>query len=219
MACSVAIRTGPRVSRPNRHSLSTRLYMRKLDVYILPSRLTAPSAATAAVHRIPHRLSPVPTAEALWVRFIAVVIDAVIVKPVVWPVSSIFALVIGVAGSNQFRYLHQGKLFEVEVQYNESPSGNGQTKPGNGKGHVERCWLCDQCAVSITLRFDARRGAVMFSSLRSSEDALTTVLSQSNAGPTARIVRVLIRPLDLELTPSTRRRTARGLDTRRREAA
>jgi transposase-like protein len=121
--------------------------------------------------------------------------------------------------SNQFRYLHQGKLFEVEVQYNESQSSDGETKPGNGKGHVERCWLCDQCAANITLRFDARRGAVMVSSLRSSEEALTTVLSQSNGGSTARIVRVLIRPLDLELRPSTRRRTARELDNRRREAA
>lgn len=121
--------------------------------------------------------------------------------------------------SNQFRYLHQGKLFEVEVQYTESQSSDGQTKPGNGKGHVERCWLCDQCAASITLRFDARRGAVMVSSLRSSEQALSTVLSQSNGGPTARIVRVLIRPLDLELTASTRRKTARELDEQRREAA
>ncbi len=121
--------------------------------------------------------------------------------------------------SNQFRYLHQGKLFEVEVQYTENLSSDGQTKPGNGKGHVERCWLCDQCVASITLRFDARRGAVMVSSLRSSEEALTTVLSRSNGGPPARIVRVLIRPLDLELKASTRRKTARELDERRREVA
>ena len=33
-----------------------------------------------------------------WIRFVAVVIDAVIVNVVVWPVSAIFALVIGVAG-------------------------------------------------------------------------------------------------------------------------
>ena len=121
--------------------------------------------------------------------------------------------------SNQFRYLHQGKLFEVEVQYTENLSSDGQTKPGNGKGHVERCWLCHQCVASITLRFDARRGAVMVASLRSSEEALTTVLSRSNGGSTARITRVLIRPLDLELKASTRRKTARELDERRREVA
>ena len=34
---------------------------------------------------------------------------------------------------------------------------------GNGKGHVERCWLCDECAAHITLRCDARRGVVMVS--------------------------------------------------------
>jgi len=33
-----------------------------------------------------------------WIRFVAVIIDAVIVNVVVWPVSAIFALVIGVAG-------------------------------------------------------------------------------------------------------------------------
>ena len=38
----------------------------------------------------------------------------------------------------QFRYLNQGKLFEVEIQYVESTLGDGQGKLGNGKGHVER---------------------------------------------------------------------------------
>jgi hypothetical protein len=64
------------------------------------------------------------------------------------------------ACSAQFRYLHQGKLFEVEVQYAESPPSDRPTKPDNGKGHVERCWLCDDCAAHITLRFDALRGVV-----------------------------------------------------------
>ena len=122
--------------------------------------------------------------------------------------------------SAQFRYLHQGKLFEVEVQYAESLT-SGQTKPGNGKGHAERCWLCDECAAHITLRFDARRGVVMVSSLTGSEETLTTAFSQSNGGTASGIARVLVRrlDLDLELTTSTKRKPAGELSVRRRGTA
>ena len=123
------------------------------------------------------------------------------------------------ACSAQFRYLHQGKLFEVEIQYAESPTVDGQTKAVHGKGHAERCWLCDDCAAYVTLRFDTHRGEVMVSSFRSSEEIPTTLFTQSNGGPTARIARVLIRPLDLELRTSTRRRAVRELNMRTREAA
>ena len=119
----------------------------------------------------------------------------------------------------QFRYLHQGKLFEVEIKYAESPGSGGQTKAVHGKGHAERCWLCDDCAAHVTLRFDSQRGEVMVSSFRSSEETLTTLFTQSNGGPAARIVRVLIRPLDLELRASTRRRAVSELNMRTREAA
>ncbi len=37
----------------------------------------------------------------------------------------------------QFRYLHQGKLFELEIQYVESTLGDAQGKLGNGKGHSD----------------------------------------------------------------------------------
>jgi hypothetical protein len=123
--------------------------------------------------------------------------------------------------SAQFRYLHQGKLFEVEVQYAESLTSDGQTKTGKGKGHAERCWLCDECAAHITLRFDSRRGVVIVSSLTGSEEALTTAFSQSNGGTAAGIARVLVRRLDLDpdLTVSTRRRSAIKLNVRRSEAA
>jgi len=123
--------------------------------------------------------------------------------------------------SAQFRYLHQGKLFEVEVQYAESLTSDGQTKPGNGKGHAERCWLCDECAAHITLRFDARRGVVMASSLKGSEEPLTTASLQSNGGAAAGIARVLVRrlDLDLELTTSTKRKPAGELSVRRRGTA
>jgi len=121
--------------------------------------------------------------------------------------------------SAQFRYLHQGKLFEVEVQYAESPTSDSQSKAGNGKGHAERCWLCDECAAHITLRFDARRGVVMVSSLTGSEEALTTAFSQSNGGTAAGIARVLVRRLDVDFTVSTRQRLAIKLNVRRSEAA
>ena len=92
---------------------------------------------------------------------------------------------------------------------------------GNGKGHVERCWLCDECAAHITLRCDARRGVVMVSSLRGSEEPLTTASLQSNGGAAARIARVLVRRLDvdLELTTSTKRKAAGELSVRRRGTA
>jgi hypothetical protein len=81
--------------------------------------------------------------------------------------------------------------------------------------------LCDECAAHITLRFDGRRGVVMMSSLTGSEEALTTGFSQSNRGTAAGIARVLIRRLDvdLDLTVSTRRRSAIKLNVRRSEAA
>ncbi len=119
----------------------------------------------------------------------------------------------------QFRYLHQGKLFELEIQYVESTLGDAQGKLGNGKGHIERCWLCDQCAAHIALRFDRRRGLVMVSSLGGSEEALTTAIPQSSPKAAAGIARVLIRPLELDLTISPRRKATSELNIRRREIA
>jgi len=61
----------------------------------------------------------------------------------------------------------------------------------------------------------------MVSSLTGSEEALPTAFSQSNGGTAARIARVLVRrlDLDLDLTVSTRRRAAIKLNVRRSEAA
>lgn len=58
----------------------------------------------------------------------------------------------------QFQYLHQGSLFEVEMQYFESPPCDGEGRVCRGKGHVERWWLCDHCSAHFALRFDPRRG-------------------------------------------------------------
>ena len=119
----------------------------------------------------------------------------------------------------EFRYLHQGKLFEVETQYSESLSDDGQGRPCNGKRHVERCWLCDQCAAHIALRFDRRRGLVMVSPLGDCEEVATTTIPQSSPKGAAGIARVLIRPLDLELTVSTNERQQPNEYVRRRKTA
>jgi len=120
----------------------------------------------------------------------------------------------------EFRYLHQGKLFEVEIQYVERPSGS-QGKLGNGKGHVERCWLCDQCAAHIVLRFDRQRGLVVVSSFEDSKEAPTTAILQTSGKAAAGIARVLVRPLDLDLdlTVSTKRKAASKSSMQRRETA
>lgn len=113
----------------------------------------------------------------------------------------------------QFRYLHQGKLFEVEMQYFDSPSGDNRGKLGSGKAQIERCWLCDHCAAYIVLRFDRRRGVIMVSSAGHSEEKLTL---QLNGRTASEIERVLIRPLDWDLTAQNWRKAV-GRSRARRE--
>jgi hypothetical protein len=113
-----------------------------------------------------------------------------------------------------FRYLHQGKLVEVEIQYRECFCGKGTFS--NGKRCVERCWLCDPCAAHIALQFDPRRGVVLMSCPGEAGGVATTsILFHGRDG--AEIERVLIRPSDLTLTLSTRRKAASELELRRRE--
>jgi len=97
----------------------------------------------------------------------------------------------------QFRYLNQGRLFEVEIQYSESPSGD-QCKRCNDKRQIMWCWLCNLCEASNTLRFDPGRGLVTVSSLGDSACAVATTISQLSPKAAASIARVLIRTLDLD---------------------
>ena len=101
--------------------------------------------------------------------------------------------------SAQFRFLHQGKLFEIEVQYSESLPANRQPQMGNGRIQIERLWLCDECAGYVTLRFDRQRGLVMAHSQPRSDEVVTVFL-QSSGGTVGEISRLLIRPLDLNMT-------------------
>ena len=129
----------------------------------------------------------------------------------------------------QFRYLHQGWLFEVEIHHFESLQGDSRGKSRNGTRHVERWWLCEPCAARVSLQFDRRLGLVMVSSVEGSRQVVTTAVQPSNPGPSrpqsskqgtgAGIARILIRPLDLDRTGWTQRRARKRLDARGSEAA
>ena len=108
----------------------------------------------------------------------------------------------------QFRYLHQGKLFEVETQYQDSPAGAPAGGPRNGKGHVELYWVCERCATHVVLFFDRQHGLTMVGSFSDSDDVVKTVLPHSSGKNVLAISRILIRPLDLDsMTRKTNQRT------------
>jgi hypothetical protein len=100
----------------------------------------------------------------------------------------------------QFRFLHQGKLFEVEIHHRDKQSGNGQrAPPGSGKAHIERYWLCDRCMLEVELQFDGLRGLVVRSQVGS--EPVFTPVSTGSGRPVTDVSRVLIRPLDLNVRP------------------
>jgi len=119
----------------------------------------------------------------------------------------------------QFRYLHQGRLFEIEIQYLESADSAGQSTLRNGKGHVERCWMCDQCATHVALRFDPRRGLVVASSLGRAEGLITLATPQATVNGATGRARALIRSLDMNPRVSTKRNAAGQRNVRRSEIA
>lgn len=100
--------------------------------------------------------------------------------------------------SAQFRFLHQGKLFEVEIHHRDNQSSNGQRALGNSKAHTERYWLCDQCTQEVDLHFDGRHGLVVRSRIGSGQ-ALRPVFQESSGRTVTEVSRVMIRPLDLNL--------------------
>jgi hypothetical protein len=105
----------------------------------------------------------------------------------------------------QFRYLHEGKLFEVETQYLASGSGDGRSKAGHGIGHFDRSWLCDQYAANHMLRFEHRPGIVVSSSSRNSDAETATAIAQFASNSGVAIARVLIRRFDLRFDGLNRR--------------
>jgi hypothetical protein len=103
----------------------------------------------------------------------------------------------------QFRFLNQGKLFEIEIQYLESPSGD-QCKRCNDKRQFAWYWLCNLCEVGNTLRFDSARGLVTISSLAGSK-CMETTISEITPKAVAGISQVLIRPIGQDWKTSVRR--------------
>jgi len=107
----------------------------------------------------------------------------------------------------QFRYLHRGRVFEVEIQYSQNWCGEGNDRLPDGKGHVERIWLCDQCAIDIPPRDDGWRALLMETLLRHCGGKVTSAFAQSLSKPAGTVAKVWIRPFGLGSELSTSRRT------------
>ena len=59
-----------------------------------------------------------------------------------------------------FRYLRNGKLFHVEID----GQGDIRISPVVARHEplkMEYFWLCDDCAVSVTIKFDPTQGLVV----------------------------------------------------------
>lgn len=114
--------------------------------------------------------------------------------------------------TNQFRLLHQGKLFELEIQYLDRTAADGDHDVGKTKIQTERYWLCDNCAEHATLRFEKFVGLV----LNSPVDIEEVAVPLSNGIDPTDVSRIRIRPLDLNFL---RRRDLTGGLKARRQAA
>jgi len=54
-----------------------------------------------------------------------------------------------------FLYLHEGKLFRLEVAHSKTGQDEGNGQNGNGRRgqlpRLEYFWLCDSCAARLTV--------------------------------------------------------------------
>jgi hypothetical protein len=62
--------------------------------------------------------------------------------------------------SAPFLYLHRGKLFRIDTEGRQDRRRNmgNETLSGKGLRRVEFYWLCDDCAVKMTVAFDKVSG-------------------------------------------------------------
>jgi hypothetical protein len=60
------------------------------------------------------------------------------------------------ACSQPFRYLRDGKLFEIETKVGPDPTV-GERKPSR---RVEFFWLCGQCSTQLTVVNDKHQGVI-----------------------------------------------------------
>ena len=61
------------------------------------------------------------------------------------------------ACSQPFRYLRDGKLFEIESHVGSDTAAGGERKPSR---RVEFFWLCGQCATELTVINDKVQGVI-----------------------------------------------------------
>lgn len=87
------------------------------------------------------------------------------------------------ACSTQFRYLRQGKLFQVETEYFPGTSQRNERAVRKSKPsrHVEHYWLCDECAPYITLTFDGEGGMMTVPLPEAGGKKTVTVIPPENA--------------------------------------
>jgi hypothetical protein len=74
-----------------------------------------------------------------------------------------------------FLYLHQGKLFRMDISF-EVPVTNAATEGSRLGRRPEFFWLCDQCAVLVTLNYQKGVGitAVPLSKKQASENRMSS---------------------------------------------
>ena len=62
--------------------------------------------------------------------------------------------------SAPFLYLHRGKLFRIDTEGRQDRRRNmgNENKSGKSMRRIEFYWLCDECAVKMTLAFDKVSG-------------------------------------------------------------
>jgi hypothetical protein len=61
------------------------------------------------------------------------------------------------ACSRPFRYLRDGKLFEIETNPSRGDSTVGERKSSR---RVEFFWLCGQCCTELTVVYDKTQGVI-----------------------------------------------------------
>jgi hypothetical protein len=84
-------------------------------------------------------------------------------------------------------------LFEVEAQHRDGLAGQKPGVQGNGKGHVERFWLCGQCAPNFVLKFDRQRGLVLEDGIGKRKGVAAEVIEQSKGKGFPGLI---VRPVD-----------------------
>lgn len=84
-----------------------------------------------------------------------------------------------------FLYLHQGKLFRMDIN-SEVPLTNAATDGRRLARRLEFFWLCDQCAVLVTLNY--RKGVGVTAVPLSKTQASETQVSEKSVSSTQTLV-------------------------------